>query len=124
MRVLLVIALSALICCSCFIEVKHEDCMVKIVGTVFDSTTSEPLAGATIMVKGTPQGAVTDSIGRYQICGVPTGQHVLQCSNIGYMISESNVRISTTDARRVVNFALVRDPELNRQLRGVPGDGL
>lgn len=58
-----------------------------ISGTVIDEITKEPLAGVSIMIKGTNQGVVTDEKGSYSIF-IPSKKAVLQFSSIGYEMKE------------------------------------
>ncbi|MFM2138324.1 MAG: hypothetical protein RJA57_631, partial [Bacteroidota bacterium] len=46
---------------------------ITVTGTVVNATTSEPLAGATVQVKGGKQTTQTDAMGRFSIPGVPSG---------------------------------------------------
>ena len=55
---------------------------VKVTGTVTDQTNGEPIIGATVKIKGTSTGVVTDIDGNYSI-EVSTGQ-TLEFSYIGY----------------------------------------
>ena len=45
----------------------------KIVGTVTDKTTGEPLLGVTVSISGTLLGGITDLDGYYRIKNVPVG---------------------------------------------------
>lgn len=55
---------------------------MSIAGTVIDET-GEPLIGASVMVKGTSVGAVTDLEGHYELKSVPKGAQV-DVSYVGY----------------------------------------
>ena len=55
-------------------------------GTVVDES-GEPLIGATVLVKGTTKGTVTDMDGRYSLSGVPANA-IICCSYIGYISQE------------------------------------
>ncbi|CAA9308249.1 MAG: hypothetical protein AVDCRST_MAG68-1026 [uncultured Gemmatimonadetes bacterium] len=46
-----------------------------VAGTVFDSTRSAPLAGARVVLAGTPYGALTDASGAFPMEGVPAGSY-------------------------------------------------
>lgn len=50
-------------------------------GEVFDSTRGVPLAGATVVLAGTPYAAVTDAAGRFALAGVPEGRYALSFSH-------------------------------------------
>jgi outer membrane receptor protein involved in Fe transport len=56
----------------------------KISGRVTESSRSEGLAGANIIVTGTSHGAATDLEGYYAILNVPPGRYELQVRLIGY----------------------------------------
>ncbi|MDR2474141.1 MAG: SusC/RagA family TonB-linked outer membrane protein [Tannerella sp.] len=58
----------------------------QITGTVIDKT-GEPLAGANVSVKGTTNGAVTDSDGKFTLNNVPSGA-TIQVSYLGYTTQE------------------------------------
>lgn len=60
------------------------------VGGMVNDVSGGPLPGVNIVVKGTTQGVVTDSKGRYQIT-VPGSNTVLVFSFIGYISEEVNV---------------------------------
>ncbi len=67
-------------------------------GSVIDEVTKEPLAGVSIMIKGTNQGVVTDAKGNYSIF-IPSRKSVFQYSSIGYEMKEikANVLNRTND---------------------------
>ncbi len=48
-----------------------------VVGLVFDSTRSEPLAGARVAVMGTPATGESDEEGRFRLDEVPAGEHMV-----------------------------------------------
>ncbi|WP_022835728.1 SusC/RagA family TonB-linked outer membrane protein [Salisaeta longa] len=55
-----------------------------VLGTVVDSTTSQPLPGVNVVVEGLQLGAATDTQGQFRIEGVPTGEQTLVASFVGY----------------------------------------
>ncbi len=55
---------------------------ITVTGTVTDASTGEPLSGAAILIKGTPQGTVADADGRYSISIAPDG--TLGFTTIGF----------------------------------------
>ncbi len=46
-------------------------------GLVYDSTAQQPLADAAVFLWGTPYRSVTDSVGRFEIADVPSGDYTL-----------------------------------------------
>jgi len=66
-----------------------------ITGTVTDQQTKETLPGASIVVKGTSAGALTDINGKYSMSLAPT-ENVLVISFIGYETQEITVGQQTT----------------------------
>ncbi|MDR1330569.1 MAG: TonB-dependent receptor [Tannerella sp.] len=73
----------------------------EIQGFVRDSNTSEPLTGATVMIKGTGDGAVADVDGHYSLKGLPDGKHVLEFRFVSYrtveMECETNGAVTRLD---------------------------
>ena len=67
----------------------------KINGIVTKSTDNTPLAGVTVLVKGTTTGTITDTNGQYSI-PVPNNQAILQFSFIGLNPKEVTVGAQTT----------------------------
>lgn len=55
-----------------------------ITGTVSDSETLQPVAGAQVFVSGTVIGTLTSAQGTYRLEGVPAGQTTVTVSLIGY----------------------------------------
>ncbi|AUP79763.1 SusC/RagA family TonB-linked outer membrane protein [Flavivirga eckloniae] len=72
-----------------------------ITGVVSDGTL--PLPGASIIIKGTTIGTVTDFDGKYSISDVPKGA-VLTAAYLGYIAKEVPV-----DGKSVINFVLEED---------------
>ena len=57
----------------------------KIVGTVKDSDTGEPLIGVNIVLEGTSLGSSTDPEGYFSIINVPPGSYEMNAFYIGYV---------------------------------------
>lgn len=74
-----------------------------ITGTVTSATDNEALPGATVLVKGTTTGTVTDLDGQYVLV-VPQGKDILIFSFIGYKTTEV-----TIGAQNVVNLSMEED---------------
>ncbi|NLA49567.1 MAG: SusC/RagA family TonB-linked outer membrane protein [Bacteroidales bacterium] len=66
-----------------------------ITGTVTRADDRSPLAGVTVLVRGTTVGSLTDADGRYSIA-VPDNQAVLQFSFIGFTPQEATVGTQST----------------------------
>jgi TonB-dependent starch-binding outer membrane protein SusC len=62
----------------------------SITGTVSDRSTNESLPGASVLIKGTSIGSITDMDGKFNI-KVPPGENVLIISYIGYETVEMPV---------------------------------
>lgn len=69
----------------------------KIKGRVIDKITGEPVLGASVMLVGTTQGAVTDADGKFMIQLVPPGEYVLKVTSISYTSVEVDGVIVSTD---------------------------
>jgi len=71
----------------------------KIVGTVTDAETGEPLIGANVMVVGTPFGVATGIDGSYYILQIPPGTYSIRFSMIGYqslVINDVRIKVDLT----------------------------
>lgn len=66
---------------------------IKVTGTVHDDK-GEPLAGVSVVLKGTTKGVITDAGGHFEI-SVPDTEAVLQFRTIGYNNYEQKVGNST-----------------------------
>jgi outer membrane receptor protein involved in Fe transport len=78
----------------------------KIVGTVTDASTGEPLAGANIIIEGTSLGTATDLDGNILILNVGPGTYSLRTTYIGYQDQViENIRVSV-NLTTEVNFQL------------------
>lgn len=87
--------LAAVIACICFFTPTNAFAQQRITGTVRDASTGNPLAGATIRVKGGTQSTVTDANGAFTIA-VPDNNSLLTISYVGY--AEQEIRGNRTNA--------------------------
>ena len=78
---------------------------ITVTGVITDSKTGEPLSGAAVLVKGTPNGVVADNDGNYSI-SVPADA-TLGFTTIGFKELEVEVK-----GRAVINVALDPDMEM------------
>ena len=62
----------------------------SISGSVSDRSTNESLPGATVLIKGTSNGAITDMDGKFSLM-VPPGENTLVISFVGYEKTEISV---------------------------------
>lgn len=76
---------------------------IKVQGVVIDKTTEEPLIGASIRVKGTQIGALSDMEGKFTI-EVPYAEASLVVSYIGYTPTEIALK-----GRTVLKISLLED---------------
>ena len=78
-------------------EEKKNDAR-QITGIVLDKATNEPVIGASVVIKGTTQGTITDFDGNFSI-DATTGQYI-QISYLGYETYEQRVS-ANSDSYRV-----------------------
>src|SRR3954469_20840697 len=64
-------------------------------GTVIDSTSQQPVAGAQVQLVGTNRATSTDAAGVYRFAGVPAGQATVRVQRIG--VSERTTTVTVTD---------------------------
>src|SRR5687768_2337440 len=77
----------------------------NIQGTVTDSASARPLAGAQVSVSGSSRATVTDDAGRYMFRGVQAGQVVVRVARLGFGISERRLTLSANETA-TADFAL------------------
>ncbi len=65
-----------------------------ITGTILDTDTSEPLIGASVYLKGTNTGTVTDMNGTFSLTTDKTGNSTVVASYVGYLVMEKNVELN------------------------------
>ncbi len=56
----------------------------KIIGTVVDGVTGEPLQGASVFINSSSIGTMTDKGGHFELPNLPPGKQEVVCSSIGY----------------------------------------
>lgn len=86
-----------------FLAKAAPDAQFSVSGTVTDQATGEPLPGATVLVKGTANGTITDIEGKYTL-NVFNELAVLTVSFVGYATTEVTVA-----GRFVVDIGLETD---------------
>ena len=68
--------------CICFLPISLN-AQVQIAGKITDNR-GKPLAGASISLKDTYDGATTDSLGNFSFTSTEKGDHILEVTLIGY----------------------------------------
>ncbi|MFY0600514.1 MAG: TonB-dependent receptor [Cyclobacteriaceae bacterium] len=106
----------------------------EVTGTVSDAETGERIPGATVLIKGTSTGTVTDFDGNFSL--VANSEQVLQVSFVGYMAAEvpvankTNLTISlqldvkALDEVVVVGYGSVRKSDLTGAVASVDIESL
>ncbi len=89
--------LLALLCMSIGLAVAQ---VTKVTGVVIDADTEEPIIGASVLVKGTTIGTITDIDGKYEISNIPAGSKSLMISFVGMRTVE--VPITTSEPQKIV----------------------
>ncbi|MCB0521415.1 MAG: SusC/RagA family TonB-linked outer membrane protein [Lewinellaceae bacterium] len=96
---------AGVICLTLFCSFSGLFAQKTITGIVKDAKTSEPVPGATIMVKGTSVGTISEADGSFEI-KVPAGSQELEVSYIGY----EGQLVAVTNAN-VVNILLLENTQ-------------
>ena len=84
----------------------------SLAGLVFDSTSSAPLAGATVVLVGTKHSAITDASGRYRIAAIDEGEYAVEVQHarldsLGVFVAPRDVAVQP-GAERTLDFAAPR----------------
>ena len=76
-----------------------------ITGKITDAKNNEPLIGATVMIKGTTNGANTDLEGNYMLKIPNNGQVTVIATYVSYKADTVVVNL-TTGEKKVLNFKM------------------
>ena len=83
----------------------------SVSGVVISEEDGMPVLGATILVKGTTIGTVTDTDGKFLLRNLPSGGAVLQVSYVGMLtqevIAKPNMRVILKSDTKVVDEIVV-----------------
>jgi outer membrane receptor for ferrienterochelin and colicins len=78
---------------------------------VKDSTTKQPLAGATISQKGKRNTTVSDSVGEIMLTNISNGKQIFTISFVGYEKLEIDVIFPLSDSNQVATIFLTKEAE-------------
>ena len=101
-RSMLAVATALAIIAGMATEVRAQQTVGSISGTVVDAETGDPLIGATVMVAGLALGAMADLEGSYLIRNVPAGRHAVVVSMIGFARKRvTGIRVNPGQVTRI-----------------------
>jgi hypothetical protein len=75
-------------------SVVQDDTRGDAHGIVLDAKTKETIIGASVKILGTPNGAITDFNGAFDLTNLPTGAHKIELSFTGYETQTITIHIS------------------------------
>lgn len=75
----------------------------------FISSSDNPISGATISLKQSGYGAVSDSTGFYKIENIKAGNYKIEVSAIGYNIVSRNIVLAASQKKMSLNFNLTEN---------------
>jgi hypothetical protein len=78
-----------------------------IIGRLMDSKSGKPLVNASVLVRGTDRGNLTDQDGNYVITDIPTGIYTVKAFVVGYQSYELVGLNLTDNSVAVLDFKLV-----------------
>ncbi|MCB2200917.1 von Willebrand factor type A domain-containing protein [bacterium] len=79
----------------------------KIVGSVVEKGTGDPIIGANVIIEGTGRGASTDLDGRFVILAVPVGTYTISASAVGYTRQTITDVVLSESRTTLLEFELV-----------------
>ncbi|MGH7717830.1 MAG: SusC/RagA family TonB-linked outer membrane protein [Gemmatimonadaceae bacterium] len=85
----------------------HAQASGVVAGTVLESGSLQPVAGAQLTVQGTGLGAATDASGRFRIQNVSGDQVTLEVRRLGFRPHTQTARVGDTDVRVVLTETVV-----------------
>lgn len=73
-----------------------KDDEARIVGVIVDANTEMPLAGAHASVEASAWGSLTTDDGRFLLCGLGAGLHLVTVERLGYVTLESRIEANAS----------------------------
>lgn len=70
----------------------------RVVGTVHDASSDQPVAGATVSIQGTEVRSLTDAEGRFVLTDVAVGEQTVSAEMIGYSVATQVVEVAASEA--------------------------
>ena len=103
-----------------FVGISHAQAQVTVKGTVISSENNEPVIGASVLVKGSTTGAVTDLDGKFTITDAPAGATTLQVSFVGMITQEvpitpGTIRVTLKNDAKLLDEVVVTALVLQRK---------
>ncbi len=97
--------------CYCFFLFSPYTLMAQqpvqtIRGTLKDAASGDPVPFATVLVKGTNQAAIADSLGNFVIEQVPVGRYDIEATIIGYEPSVQSGIILSSAKETIIEFSM------------------
>jgi outer membrane receptor protein involved in Fe transport len=88
----------------------------KMVGTVLDQASGEPLPGVNLLLLNTYLGASSDYDGNFLILNIPPGEYDLEVSMLGYQkLTKKNIKVSV-DLTTSLEILLTEAPILGEEI--------
>ena len=85
--------LCAALLCALFVPLSAHAQDGRIEGTIVERSSGEALAGATVQIRELNVGVATDGDGRFELAGIPAGDHVVLVSFVGFESAERLVEL-------------------------------
>jgi len=106
------LVVAFLLLLSCFWKTSIGQNKYTISGYVRDSTSSESMIGASLLVQGQTKGVNSNAYGFYSIT-LPQGKYVISCSFVGYLVKQIEVDL---DRNLVFNFDILPTGTLSQEI--------
>jgi len=84
-----------------------------ITGKITDKKGGHPIAGASVVIKGTKTGVVADLAGNFSFSRLKEGKHVLVIASVGYMGKEVSVTVTEGNSSVINVYLTVSSNALN-----------